>query len=107
MPTIAGPGEEAEKGVQAQPQDVKPEFALGRLLLREVYLAAGQDRSDAQRELRKIVDSRMYGRGSTWVMIHAGLDGAEVRQYLARYLENLQAAKKMQETITSSSNTAG
>ncbi|MCY3764063.1 MAG: glycosyltransferase family 39 protein [Gemmatimonadetes bacterium] len=74
--------------------DVKPEFALGRLLLREVYLAEGRI-ADAQRELRKIVDSRVTA-GIYVGLIHAGLT-AQGAQYLARY-RKLTAAKKMQET---------
>ncbi len=36
--------------------EVKPEFALGRLLLREVYIAEGRH-ADAKRELRRIAES--------------------------------------------------
>ncbi len=64
--------------------DVKPEFALGRLLLREVYLAEGR-RAAAKRELRRIADSGLTA-GAYVGMIRVGLVARGAR-YLNKYLE--------------------
>ena len=63
---------------------VKPEFALGRLLLREVYLAQGR-RADAKRELRRIAESGLSA-GAYVGMVRVGLV-ARGAMYLNKYLE--------------------
>ena len=64
--------------------EVKPKFALGRLLLREVYLAEGR-RAAAKRELRRIADSGLTA-GAYVGMIRVGLVARGAR-YLNKYLE--------------------
>lgn len=70
---------------------VKPEFALGRLLLREVYLAQGR-RADAKRELRRLADSGLSA-GAYVGLIRVGLTERGAR-YLAKYLELTKAKRK-------------
>lgn len=70
---------------------VKPEFALGRLLLREVYLAEGRH-AIAKRELQRIVDSGLSA-GAYVGLIRVGLV-ARGAKYLARYLELAEAKNK-------------
>ena len=75
--------------------EVKPEFALGRLLLREVYLAEGRN-ADAKRELRRIADSRLSA-GAYVGLIWVGLTERGAK-YLARYVE-LTAKKKKSNPV--------
>ena len=63
---------------------VKPEFALGRLLLREVYLAQGRQ-ADAKRELRRIAESGLSA-GAYVGLVRVGLV-ARGAMYLNKYLE--------------------
>ena len=74
---------------------VKPEFALGRLLLREVYLAQGR-RADAKRELRRIADSGLTA-GAYVGMVRVGLV-ARGAMYLNKYLE-LSKVKQSDDTV--------
>ncbi len=62
----------------------KPEFALGRLLLREVYLAQGR-LADAKKELRRLADSGLSA-GAYVGMVRVGLV-ARGAMYLNKYLE--------------------
>ena len=71
--------------------DVKPEFALGRLLLREVYIAEGRH-AVAKRELRRIADSGLSA-GAYVGLIRVGL-AARGARYLARYLELTEAKNR-------------
>ncbi len=64
--------------------DVKPEFALGRLLLREVYLAEGRS-VDAKRELRRISDSGLSA-GAYVGLIRVGM-AERGATYLNRYIK--------------------
>ncbi len=70
--------------------EVKPAFALGRLLLREVYLAEGRH-ADAKRELRRIADSGLSA-GAYVGLIRVGMAERGAR-YLNRYIK-LTAEKK-------------
>ena len=70
---------------------VKPEFALGRLLLREVYLAQGRQ-ADAKLELRRIADSGLSA-GAYVGLIRVGLTERGAR-YLAKYLELTKAKRE-------------
>ena len=68
--------------------EVKPEFALGRLLLREVYIAEGRHTA-AKQELGRIADSGLSA-GAYVGLIRVGL-ASRGAEYLARYLELAQA----------------
>ncbi len=70
--------------------EVKPDFALGRLLLREVYLAEGRH-TDAKRELRRIADSGLTA-GAYVGMIRVGFVARGAR-YLNKYIELAKANK--------------
>ena len=70
--------------------EVKPDFALGRLLLREVYVAEGRHAA-AKRELGRIADSGLTA-GAYVGMIRVGLV-ARGATYLNKYIE-LAAANK-------------
>lgn len=64
--------------------EVKQEFGLGRLLLREVYIAEGRH-AVAKRELRRLADSGLSA-GAYVGMIRVGLAARGV-SYLNKYLE--------------------
>ena len=70
--------------------EVKPDFALGRLLLREVYVAEGRHAA-AKRELRRIADSGLTA-GAYVGMIRVGLV-ARGATYLNKYIELAKANK--------------
>ena len=70
--------------------EVKPDFALGRLLLREVYVAEGRHAA-AKRELRRIADSGLTA-GAYVGMIRVGLVARGAR-YLNKYIELAKANK--------------
>lgn len=70
--------------------EVKPDFALGRLLLREVYVAEGRHAA-AKRELGRIADSGLTA-GAYVGMIRVGLV-ARGATYLNKYIK-LAAANK-------------
>ena len=75
--------------------EVKPEFALGRLLLREVYIAEGRHAA-AKRELSRIADSGLSA-GAYVGLIRAGL-AARGATYLNKHLE-FSAAKKSNDPV--------
>ncbi|MDE2999745.1 MAG: glycosyltransferase family 39 protein [Gemmatimonadota bacterium] len=75
--------------------EVKPEFALGRLLLREVYIAEGRH-GFAKRELRRIADSGLSA-GAYVGLIRVGLVAKGAR-YLNKYLK-LSAEKKIDDPV--------
>ncbi len=83
---------QAENGFRRS-LEVKPEFALGRLLLREVYIAEGRHAA-AKRELRRIADSGLSA-GAYVGMIRVGLV-ARGAMYLNKYIE-LAKAKKLND----------